>query len=165
MPRVTASSMADIAFLLLVFFLVCTTIHEDKGIKVLLPPYTSTPTPTVISERNLLRIMLNPSGDVLVNGTPISAEKVRFNVIDFVSNPLRKSTSPADPRKAVISLATHEDAVYADYLAVYDQVLSAYTEMRNEESLAEYGVAYRSLTDAQKVRISKRLPITISEAE
>ncbi len=165
MPRVTASSMADIAFLLLVFFLVCTTIQDDKGIKVLLPPYTDHTTPTVISERNLLRIMLGPAGQVRVDQRLVPVEALSEHVIEHVTNPLRKRTAASDPRKAVISLVTSRDASYSDYLAVYDQVLSAYQQMRNTQAFQDFGVAYMDLTTSQRSRVQDLIPLRISEAE
>jgi len=111
MPELNAGSMADIAFLLLIFFLVVTTIAEDKGIPVILPKYYVGP-PGPAPENNVLKILVNADDKLLVESKPASIERIRDIVIDFVTNPKAESTKPKRPDKAIISLQNDVNTSY-----------------------------------------------------
>ena len=123
---VSAGSMADIAFLLLIFFLVTTTIVQDKGLLVKLPIWTEDNIPVDINERNVLSILVNAENQILIEDKPSSISEIRDQMIQFITNPNQLSTYPSSPEKAIISISNHRDTDYKTYVAVYDQIKSAY---------------------------------------
>ena len=129
--------MADIAFLLLIFFLVTTTINVDTGIGMTLPPKLDQEEPPPVQERNLLRVLVNASGEVLIDDSMSSVnqirEEVKTHVLNYGENP-DYSDSPSD---AVISLKTDTQTPYRVYIDVLDEVQMAYREIYN--SIARSG--------------------------
>ena len=93
---INASSMADIAFLLLVFFLVTTTIDIEKGIRVKLPPLLETPPPQ-IPQRNILSVKINFNDELMVRGEPTDVEKLKDTAKDFIMNPSHKENFALAP--------------------------------------------------------------------
>lgn len=131
------SSMADIAFLLLIFFLVTTTINVDTGIGMTLPPQLEQEEPPPVQERNLLRVLVNARGEVLLDDNMSSVnqirEEVRTHVLNYGESP-DYSDSPSD---AVISLKTDAQTPYRIYIDVLDEIQMAYREIYN--SIARSG--------------------------
>lgn len=102
---INAGSMADIAFLLLIFFLVTTTIVEDKGILIKLPPYSpDLPAPTAIHERNIFTILVNAQNQILAEGSLINISQIKNDVKNFIINPHNLANLSEYPDKAIISL-------------------------------------------------------------
>jgi len=110
--EIPTSSMADIAFLLLIFFLVTTTIDIDKGLGLVLPPEGET---IEINKKNILNCLINSSGMVLLGGEPVNPK----DVSRIVKDKLRKNN------KLIISVKTHEKTRYKDYVAIIDQLKMA----------------------------------------
>ncbi len=156
--------MADIAFLLLIFFLVATTILNDKGILVRLPPIQPGE-PAPIPERNVFTVMVNADNALLVEGKLSRMDDLRRDVQDFVLNPSGRSDLAVAPNKAVISLRHDRGTLYGAYLGVYDELVGAYREMWDGESRRAYGKPYDKLSEAAQKSIRNRLPMVISEAE
>ena len=156
--------MADIAFLLLIFFLVTTTILDDTGILVKLPPY-ETVEPQPVPPRNLLRVALNAQDELLLNGEPARLDQVRDRVREFVLNPRRRLDLPARPSQAVVSLLHDRSTGYAPYLAVYDEVKGAYRELWEERAGERYGAAYAELPPSRQRAVRAEIPLLISEAD
>jgi len=94
-PEINGSSLADIAFLLLIFFLVVTTIDVDAGIGLVLPPIPDDIEPPPVRERNLLNILVNAQGMVLLDEQPAAIAEVRQRVREFVDNPTTTRNSPS----------------------------------------------------------------------
>ncbi|HHS95796.1 MAG TPA: biopolymer transporter ExbD [Phaeodactylibacter sp.] len=164
--EINAGSMADIAFLLLIFFLVVTTIAEDKGILVRLPPWTPGEPPTSeISNRNLLRININAEGLLLVEGVELPIVQLKERSKEFIANPLHLEHLPADPRKAVISIRNDRGTSYQAYLSVYNEIKAAYNEVWREAALSLFQKEYLELSSSQQKEIRKQYPQVISEAE
>ena len=107
--EIPTSSMADIAFLLLIFFLVTTTIDIDKGLGLVLPPEGET---IEINKKNILNCLINSSGMVLLGGEPINPK----DVSRIVKDRLRENN------KLIISVKTHEKTRYKGYIAIIDQL-------------------------------------------
>lgn len=101
--EVSAGSMADIAFLLSIFFLVTTTIDIDKGIQVKLPPFEEYP-PTPLPPKNVLSVKINAENDLLVEGEEAVLQDLKATTIEFISNPEQKIDLPTKPKNAIISL-------------------------------------------------------------
>lgn len=135
MPEINSGSMADIAFLLLIFFLMTTTIATDRGIMLQLPPKPENlPDQTVeIQERNLFKIYLNSKDNLLVEGEPMSdMGRLKSQVKEFVLNNKVNPALSDSPDKAVISFKTDRGTTYERYLEVLDVVTAAYNEMYGE---------------------------------
>lgn len=162
---INASSMADIAFLLLIFFLVTTTILMEQGMLVKLPPYEKNPTVEPINENNVLSILVNAKDELLVEKKIASITALRESVKQFVLNPKKLKTLPASPKKAIISLQNDRGTSYEFYLSVYNELKAAYRELHNEAALERYGQFFEELPLTYQKKIRDEIPMVISEAE
>ena len=155
-PEVNAGSMADIAFLLLIFFLVTTTIGVDQGINRLLPRYEENPPVPPINERNILPVLVNKDNQLLVNEKVINIKELRQTAIDFLENngegncnycfTGKKNPSSSDhPDKAVISLSNDGLTTYGMYIAVQNELVAAYTFLRDRECKRRYNISFSEM--------------------
>jgi biopolymer transport protein ExbD len=169
--EIPTASMADIAFLLLIFFLVTTTIDVDTGIGMVLPPKLEEDIdPPPIKERNVLKILVNETGLVLVEDQPSSIRLIRDEVKKHVLN------EGVDPRyaeaasKALISIKTARETPYDSYVGVLDEVWMAYFEMWDSEArklgFLDYAAYVNSVSsrDAEN-QIREKIKAAISIAE
>lgn len=164
--EINAGSMADIAFLLLIFFLVTTTIVEDKGVLVKLPPWSEEePDITKLNKRNVYAVLVNANNDLLVREQPMNIGKLRENAKEFISNPQRREDLAESPKKAIISLKNDRGTKYGTYLKVYNELKAAYNELRNEAALKKFGKEYEFLSKDRRSEIRSEIPLIISEAE
>ena len=153
-PEVNAGSMADIAFLLLIFFLVTTTIEKDKGIARQLPPKDEITDPPKIKEKNLFIVTVNRSDQLLVEEKLMELKDLRQAAIAFLDNGGAPSGSPEycnyckgkrnpessdNPDKAVISVQNDRLTSYKMYIAVQNELVAAYNFLRDRESQRLYG--------------------------
>ncbi len=194
-PEVNAGSMADIAFLLLIFFLVTTTIEKDKGIARQLPPAIKDNTEVLIKNKNLFEIIVNADNMLLVENERVPLEALRQLTIDFLDNGgipsdqdgycdyckgSRDLLSSDNPQKAVISISPDRLTNYNTYIAVQNEISSAYEFLRNREAQRLFGIDFTATDKAikngtYKGDVSKRtaqlkqvramFPMLISEAE
>ncbi|TNE68412.1 biopolymer transporter ExbD [bacterium] len=164
--EIPSSSLADIAFLLLIFFLVTTTIDVDTGIGLVLPP---PPDPTVppppIKEKNMLKLLVNSQGLILVNEKPAALAEVKELVIGFIDNKGTDPTLSDSPDKAIISLKTDKQTPYRIYIDVLDEVKGAYADLRDKASMARFGVKFDKLGEGPQKEVKEMYPQKISEAE
>lgn len=132
-PEINSSSMADIAFLLLIFFLVTTTIANDKGLLIPLPPDPDQmeDIDIKIPERNLFKIQINSADKMLVEGEPFTQDpkELKQMIKDFVNNNGRDPESSDNPQKAIVSLKTDRGTTQAMFIDVLDNIQAAYYEM------------------------------------
>ena len=152
LPEVNAGSMADIAFLLLIFFLVTTTIESDYGITRKLPPIQDENVePPVIKERNIFKVLINSSDELLVEDEIMELKDLREAAVAFLDNGgvkdkssqdycgyckgERDSESSDNPDKAIISLKNDRKTSYNMYLSVQNELVAAYNELRNRRAL------------------------------
>lgn len=153
-PEVNAGSMADIAFLLLIFFLVTTTIEKDKGIARQLPPIEDIQDPPIIKQKNLFIVNVNRNDQLLVEEELMDVKDLRQAAIDFIDNGGAPAGSPEhcnyckgkrspdssdNPDKAVISVQNDRLTSYKMYIAVQNELVAAYNFLRNRESQRLYG--------------------------
>lgn len=164
-PNVSAGSMADIAFLLLIFFLVTTTIVQDKGLLVKLPMWVPDPPAVSMNERNVLNILINADDAILSSGKEIKYEDLKSTIVEFIDNPQQLSTMPIQPNKAIISLQNDRGTTYATYLKVYSETKAAYMMLWENEAQSIYGMSYEKCSTADKKLIRSKYPQVISEAE
>jgi biopolymer transport protein ExbD len=166
-PEINAGSMADIAFLLLIFFIVATTMDVDSGILTKLPPMPeeNVENPPEIKERNVLTVLVNAKDQLLVEGEWTDITTLRATAKEFIVNPQKKETLPEDPTKAVVSLQNDRGTSYNAYIQVQNELKAAYNEVRNEASKERFGKKFDDLTQTQQKDIQAIYPVKISEAE
>lgn len=165
--EINAGSMADIAFLLLIFFLVTTTIDVDKGITVKLPPWSDeAPEIQQLRSRNVFSVLVNAQDQLLVRGELTDIGDLRERAKEFISNPQKREDLSTDPKNAIISLKNDRGTSYKQYLAVYNELKAAYDELWDEECERLYGIPYSDdLPIAYKRAIKEKIPMVLSEAE
>ena len=176
-PEVNAGSMADIAFLLLIFFLVTTTIETDSGLNRKLPPMEDVVDPPVIKQRNIFTVVVNKNNDLLVEEEPMEISELRAAAIAFLDNGggkgadacdfcqgARDTSSSDNPDKAVISLKNDRETDYKVYIAVQNELVAAYNDLRNREFKRLYPSAGLSFVDADSKYSDPRTSSSVKEA-
>jgi biopolymer transport protein ExbD len=166
-PEINAGSMADIAFLLLIFFIVATTMDVDSGILTKLPPMPEEdqPDPPEIKERNILTVLVNSKDQLLVEGQWADVTTLRATTKEFITNPQGKENLPESPTKAVVSLQNDRGTSYNAYIQVQNELKAAYNEVRDEVSRSKFGKKFDDLNSDQQKEIQTMYPVKISEAE
>nr|WP_321411753.1 biopolymer transporter ExbD [uncultured Carboxylicivirga sp.] len=177
--EVNAGSMADIAFLLLIFFLVATTMDTDTGIGTLLPPYQEEPDPTnqAKNDRNVFEVLVNADNQLMVEKQLMDISQLTEATKKFILNPendpklsekeIKTITffGPSEVSKGVISLQTANDTQYQTYLTVQNEILRAFNELRNDLAKNKFGKEYSKLKKEEKDAVREIYPKLISEAE
>lgn len=159
---VNAGSMADIAFLLLIFFLVTTTILIDKGIMVKLPPWAVVP-PSPIDQERVLTVKVNALDQLLVEDNILPAVLLKEKTKEFITAYLLAHQDTGS--KPLISLQNDRSTTYEMYLEVYNELKAAYNELWEAEALKNFGTPYADLFPSQQKTIRAEIPLVISEAE
>ncbi|MDG5490785.1 biopolymer transporter ExbD [Psychroserpens sp. SPM9] len=144
-PEVNAGSMADIAFLLLIFFLVTTTIPKDSGINRKLPPIEENDEDVVIKQKNIFTVLLNNKDQLLVEDELMELKDLRAAAIKFLDNGgdgtcdycngEKDPSSSDNPDKAIISLKNERETSYSAYISVQNELVAAYNDLRNKRAL------------------------------
>ena len=168
--EIPTSSMADIAFLLLIFFLVTTTIDVDTGIGMTLPPELDPEVePPPVKERNILKVLINAQGQVLLEDEPSAINQVRAEVVRHVQNNGADEAYAESADKAVVSIKTDRQTPYDMYIQALDEVWMAYFEMWDSEArklgAASYQEYRESLAPGADNVVRDRIPAQISLAE
>lgn len=173
-PEVNASSMADIAFLLLIFFLVTTTIASDKGLTIRLPPKRPPEAQDEIKlkDRNVFNVLVNSNNQLLVEEELMDVKNIKEEAKRFIMNNGKDEKSSESPDKAVISLKHDRGTKYEVYINVMDELKRAYNELRAEYmgiTVAEYLDMENSTEKAAKnpklEEAKLKIPYQLSEAE
>lgn len=180
--EINAGSMADISFLLLIFFLVATTMNVDTGIQRVLPQL---PDPNQkqeamdVKERNILKVFVSKFDQIMVNGQVMDITQIKDKALEFILNP---ADSPDLPEKkmtpiegipggaypvseGVISLQNDRGTSYNVYIMVQNELTRAFNEIRNNVSKQKFGKNFPELSEEQRGIIQKAVPMKISEAE
>ena len=157
-PEVNAGSMADIAFLLLIFFLVTTTIETDSGISRKLPPIEENEEDVIIKQKNIFTVLLNGKDQIFVEVEIMKLEDIRAAAIEFLYNGGGKGEDGCDyckgkrdprssdnPDKAIVSLKNERETSYAAYISVQNELVAAYTHLRNVRAEELYGESYSEM--------------------
>ena len=147
MQEVNASSMADIAFLLLVFFLMVTRIAQDKGIAIQLPEWSfEEPPKAEVNDRNMFLVLANDRGQFLVEEELANIKDIKRMAKEFITNNGRNPELSDSPQEATISFAYDRSTKYEDYIQVFNELMAAYNELRNEYTEREWGLDYYEMT-------------------
>lgn len=167
LPEINAGSMADIAFLLLIFFLVTTTMDQDTGISRKLPPMPEEEQekPPEIKAKNIYVVLINSKNELLVEGKWTQISELKDGAKKFINNNGVDPSSSDSPQKAIISLQNDRGTKYMTYIQVQNELAAAYNELRNEAALSKFGERYADLNKNEKKEIRKLYPQKISEAE
>ena len=167
-PGLNASSTADISFILLIFFLVTTSMDTDMGLARRLP---QPPEPNQedaqidVKERNVLNVRLNAAGNLMVNHDFIDINQLRERAKEFIQN---KSNNPKLPElhaKEIDLVQTDRGTPYNVYFLVQNELVAAYNELRDELAIHKFGHPYDRCNEDQQIAIRTYYPQKISEAE
>jgi biopolymer transport protein ExbD len=178
-PEINAGTMADIAFLLLIFFLVTTTMDVDSGITRRLPPPIETPDDIKVRERNVLNVLVNKDDRLLVDGKvgdirTLKDVAKRFMTPVFPDNPSFPETEiksiellgDIHTSKGVISLKNDRGTSYNMYIKVQNELARAFNELKDELAMQRFGVRFTNLVNEGQIKaVNEAVPVRISEAE
>lgn len=179
-PQVNAGSMADIAFLMLIFFLVTTTMEVDTGImRQLPPPPLPNQEPPDFKERNIMKILVNSSDRLLINNKIGDIRTLRAEVFDFMSIHIDNEEYPEVYQKYIealgkevyvtrglISLKNDRGTSYEMYIKVQNEIAAAFEQIKDQVAMKHYGKKYDQLLfEEQKDAVNDAVPMRFSEAE
>ena len=172
--------MADIAFLMLVFFLMVTTMDQEKGLPRRLPPMPDENMKIEnekVNRRNIIIVRINVNDRVFAGDEPVDVSQLKDKIVEFLTNPLDdpnlpersvkeiEGFGPDAVSKGVISLQNDRGTTYSAYIAVQNELIKAINQIRDEFSKNTYGKVYAELDDAQQKIVRNCIPQQISEAE
>ncbi len=158
---IPTASMADIAFLLLIFFLVATVIDVDTGLGLTLPELVEDQVEVKVDPSRMAAVLVNENGDVLIDGQVIPV----FQIKDMLKARIASKNNLPKNKKMIVSLKTDRKTVYNVYIAALDQIKLAFFEVRDEYSNGKYGKKYNDLNEEQQADVKEVVPIIISIAE
>jgi biopolymer transport protein ExbD len=177
-PEIPSASLADIAFMLLIFFLVTTTMDVDSGLERKLPQWSEdNEDQPEIKERNVFAVLVNKNNDLLVEGEYANIKDLRERAKEFMENPYNDENLPEKEMKdvpyfgevpvtkGVISLRNDLDTKYSTYIAVQNELVGAINDLRNELAKKQFGKPYDDLDPDQQDAIREIYPQRISEAD
>lgn len=161
--NIPTSSMADIAFLLLIFFLVATVIDVDTGIGLTLPEYVPPEEQEQIEvpKDRMAAILINENSEVLLDGKPISIFQIKNTLKPRI---ISKIDLPKN-KKLIVSIKTDRKTVYNAYIQALDQVKLSFFEVRDEYANGKFGKKFKDLNPEQQKEVKNAVPIIISLAE
>jgi biopolymer transport protein ExbD len=179
-PEINSSSMADISFLLLIFFLVTTSMSVDKGLaRRLPPPVTNTEDMKIdVKERNVLVVLLNTNNQLMVGGKLTDVKDLKETAKEFIKNPNNAENLPEKrdtvlpnlgamkyTKNHVISLQNDRGTEYQAYLKVQNELDAAYNELRDELSKERFGTTFAELDEERQEEVKVIYDKKVSEAE
>lgn len=178
-PEINSSSTADIAFIILIFFLITTSMDTDRGLARRLPePIIGEVPPVVVKERNILVVLLNKDNQLMVGKEYSRLSDLRQRTKEFIANPYNDDKLPEKHAKDikffgntmvtdnhVISLQNDRGTSYQAYIEVQNELVAAYNELRNELAQEKWKKNYNELEEDQQKAIRDIYPQRISEAE
>ena len=179
-PAINSSSTADIAFLLLCYFLMTTTMGSQTGLSRRLPPMPDQNQKVEdqkVNRRNIIVVKINSADRLLAGNEPMDVSQLKEKIKEFLTNPLDDPNLPEKQltdiegygqypvSKGVISLQNDRGTSYHAYIAVQNELVKAVNELRDDFSYKTYGKKYSKLTEEQQDIVKKCIPQNISEAE
>lgn len=178
LPALNSSSMSDISFLLLTFFLLTSSINTDSGIQRRLPPPADpNQKPPEIHERNTFVVLVNMADQLLINNEPGDINSLKDRAKEFLANPNNAANLPekeskdipllgkVQVSKGVISLQNDRGTSYDMYIKVQNELTAAVNELRDELAREKFSRKYIDCSTEQQAAIDKAVPVAISEAE
>lgn len=178
--QLPSSSLADIAFMVLIFFLLVSTMDQEMGLQRLLPPMPDPNQKTddvQIKRRNIMVVRINDADRLLAGGVPMDVSMLKEKAKEFLLNPMNDENLPEKEdkviegfgsypiSKGVISLQNTRGTSYNAYLKVQNELVKAVNEIRDEFSLANFGKVYLKLDEDRQRIVRDAIPQNISEAD
>ncbi len=179
-PELNTSSTADMAFLLLCFFLMTTTMDQDLGLQRRLPPMpdkNQKAQDQKVNRRNIIVVKINSADRLLAGTEPMHVSQLKDKIKEFLTNPTDDKNLPEKKEKniegfgkvmvseGVISLQNDRGTSYEAYIAVQNELVKAVNELRDSWSMANFGKPYMSLDEDKQKIVREAVPQNISEAE
>ena len=179
-PEINGSSMADIAFIALIFFLMVTTMDKEEGISRLLPPIPAEDQKVEdqkVNRRNIIQVKINSNDRLLAGSQPMDVSQLKDKIKEFMTNPYDDPNlpekeiqdipglGPVPVSKGVISLQNDRGTTYQAYITVQNELIKAVNELRDDFSMRTYGKKYSKLDEERQELVRKAVPQRISEAE
>ena len=179
-PEINGSSMADIAFIALIFFLMVTTMDKEEGISRLLPPIPPEDQKVEdqqVNRRNIIQVKINSSDRLMTGGVPMDVSQLKDKIKEFMTNPYDDPNlpekeiqdipglGPVSVSKGVISLQNDRGTTYQAYITVQNELIKAINELRDDFSMRTFGKKYAKLDEERQELVRKAVPQRISEAE
>ena len=179
-PAMNTSSTADIAFLLLCYFLMTTTMGSQTGLSRRLPPMPDKNQKVEdqkVNRRNIIQVKINSADRILAGSEPIDISQLKDKIKEFLTNPANDPNLPEKEiqniegfgeypvSKGVISLQNDRGTSYQAYIAVQNELVKAVNEIREDFSRKNYGKSFVLLTEDEQAIVKKAIPQFISEAE
>ena len=180
LPALNTTSTGDIAFLLLIFFLVATTMETDKGIQRRLPPMpdeNQKQQDVKVNRRNIVVVRINAQDRILAGGVPMDVTQVKDQIKEVITNPTNSESLPEKEMKeiegfgqyavskGVVSLQNDRGTSYSAYLRVQNEIVKAFNEIRDDFAMVNYGSKYADLDEDKQKIVRDAIPQSISEAE
>ena len=177
---INASSSADIAFLLLIFWLTTTTMNSDKGLQRRLPPMpdeNQKQEDVKVNRRNIIQVKINSNDRIIAGGQIMDVTEIKDKIVEFVTNPMNLETLPEKEMKeiegfgqyavskGVVSLQNDRGTSYDAYLRVQNELVKAFNEIRDDFAVKNYGKKYNALDEEKQKIVRDAIPQSISEAE
>lgn len=182
-PEINSASMADIAFMLLIFFLVATTMDSDKGIFRVLPPFIEKQQedePIKVLDKNLFVVLINKDDRLMVEKKPMHPDDLRKACKDFLTNMNNDENDKIYPEykeetiqglgtvkvtKGIVSIQNDRGTSYDKYIEIQNEIVAAYNEVKDEYSKKYFRKPFKELNEDQQKAIKELIPQRISEAE
>ena len=179
-PEINGSSMADIAFIALIFFLMVTTMDKEEGISRLLPPIPPEDQKVEnqeVNRRNIIQVKINSNDRLLAGSQPMDDSQLKDKIKEFMTNPYDDPNlpekevkdipglGPVPVTKGVISLQNDRGTTYQAYITVQNELIKAVNELRDDFSMKTYGKKYNKLDEERQEIVRQAVPQRISEAE
>ncbi len=178
--EINAGSMADIAFLLLIFWLTTTSMDADKGLQRRLPPMpdeSAKHEDAKVNRRNIIQVKISQSDRIFAGGQVLDVSQLKDKIIEFVTNPGNSESLPEKEMKdipgfgqypvskGVVSLQNDRGTSYDSYLKVQNEIVKAFNEIRDNFAVQNYGKKYAFLDEEKQDIVRKAVPQSLSEAE
>jgi biopolymer transport protein ExbD len=176
-PEVPSASLADIAFLLIIFFIVSTTMDVDSGIYRLLPQWVENVEAPKINKRNTFVVLINKNNDLAINGEFAQISEIKDKLKEFILNPQNNPNLSEKKEEeieglglimrsqGIVSLQNDRGTDYGAYIEVQNELVKGFNELRDEFSFNRYGRKFNKLTEEEQELVKKAVPTAISEAE
>ncbi|MFA5815834.1 MAG: biopolymer transporter ExbD [Bacteroidales bacterium] len=176
-PQIASASLADIAFLLIIFFIVSTTMDVDTGIYRLLPQWVDNVEAPKINKRNTFVVLINKNNDLQINGEFAQISDIKDRLKEFILNPqdnpnlsekkeeVIEGIGPFRRSQGIVSLQNDRGTDYGAYMLVQNELVRGINELRDEYAAQRFGMKMNKLNEAQQEAVKKAFPTAISEAE
>ena len=179
-PEINGGSMADISFLMLIFFLMVTTMDKEEGLQRLLPPLPAEDQKVEdqkVNRRNIITVKINSSDRLYAGNELMEVGQLKDKIKEFLTNPYDDPSLPEKEErfidgfgncmvsKGVISLQNDRGTTYSKYIEVQNELIKAVNELRNDFSMRNYGKLWEKLDSDHQAIVRKAVPQNISEAE